>query len=140
MKKDQEAEETKVPFKTPLILFDEECTLCKRFKNSLEKIPGIEEFSLIPLQNEKVFSMFPQLNKEECYETLHLIDGEGNIHKGSSAIAILIEQFPIVSNFSWLVEKDMGKKTLNFFYNVVNKYRKYLKNKCPKCKKERPFL
>jgi predicted DCC family thiol-disulfide oxidoreductase YuxK len=140
MNKEQEFEETKISFKTPLILFDEECTLCKRFKDSLEKIPGIEKFSLVPLQNENVFSVFPQLKKEECFETLHLIDEEGRIHKGGSAISLLIEQFPIVSNFSWLVEKDMGKKTLNFFYNVINKYRKAFKNKCPKCNKERPFL
>ena len=124
-------------FKTPIILFDNDCTLCKRFKESLEKIPDINEYSFIPVQNEDIFSAFPHLNKEECLETLHLIDLEGNIHQGGQAVSHLIEKFPIVSKFAWLIEKDMGKKTVDFFYNVVNKYRKKLKKRCPKCNKER---
>ena len=126
-------------FKTPIILFDNDCILCKRFKESLEKIPDIEEYSFIPVQNEDIFSAFPRLDKKECLETLHLIDLEGNIHQGGQAVSHLIEKFPIVSKFAWLIEKDMGKKTVDFFYNVVNKYRKSLKKKCPKCNKERTF-
>ena len=135
---DEIKEETPL-FKAPIILFDNDCILCKRFKESLEKIPEIHEYSFIPIQNDNIFSAFPHLNKEECFETLHLIDFEGKVYQGGKAVSHLIEKFPMVAKFAWLVEKDVGKKTVDFFYNAVNKYRKALKRKCPKCNKEKAF-
>jgi len=104
---------------------------------SFKRIPETNGYSFIPIQNEKVFSTFPQLDREECFETLHIIEHDGNIFRGGEAISTLIEKFPLVSKFKWLIEKDMGKKTITIFYDVVNKYRKAIKKSCPKCGKPR---
>ena len=61
---DEIKEETPL-FKAPIILFDNDCILCKRFKESLEKIPEIHEYSFIPIQNDNIF--FKVCNRS-CYQ------------------------------------------------------------------------
>ena len=124
-------------FPLPVILYDNECNLCIRFMKAFERIPNTSEYSFIPIQNEEIFSTFPQLDREECFETLHLIDKDGKILKAGEATSFLIKKFPMVAKFKWLIEKDMGKKTISIFYDVVNKYRQAIKKSCPKCGKPR---
>ncbi len=132
-----ESEKKDYSFPLPIILYDRECHLCVRFMNSFKRMPNTSDYSFIPIQNEEIFSTFPQLNREECFETLHLIDENGKILKAGEATSFLIEKFPMVDKFKWLIEKDMGKKTISVFYDVVNKYRKAIKKSCPKCGKPR---
>ena len=124
-------------FPLPIILYDSECGLCVRFMKAFKRIPDTDDYSFIPIQNEDIFSTFPQLNKEECFETLHLIDHHGKILKAGEATSFLVKKFPLVEKFQWLIEKDMGKKTVSIFYEVVNKYRRAIKKTCPKCGKPR---
>jgi Uncharacterized protein conserved in bacteria len=137
MNETKEGKDSDYSFTPPIILYDKECHLCIRFMESFQRIPETNKYSFIPIQDENIFSTYPQLNQEECFETLHLIDKDEKIWKGGEAISLLIEQFPLVSKFKWLIEKDMGKKTVKIFYDVVNKYRKAIKRSCPKCGKPR---
>ena len=122
-------------FAPPLILYDNECLLCCRFKDALKRIPGCEQFQFVPIQNEEVFKQYPQLNPQSCQQELHLLDKELNIYAGGDAIRFLIRQFPVVSRLAWLVENQMGRKVSDFFYDIANKYHARLKNRCPTCKK-----
>ena len=133
----EELEKEDYSLPLPIILYDSECGLCIRFMKSFQRMPNTSDYSFIPIQNEEIFSTFPQLNREECYETLHLINKDGKILKAGEATSFLIKKFPMVEKFKWLIEKDMGKKTISIFYDVVNKYRKAIKKSCPKCGKPR---
>lgn len=121
-------------FKLPLIVYDDKCTLCVRFKLALEKIPGTEVYQKVPLSSEDIFKAYPQLDKEACHKEMHLIDSEQNIYRGSEAIKILITCFPAIGKFSWLVESKMGNKAIDYFYKMSNKYRDNLIKKCNNCR------
>ena len=91
---------------------------------------------MVSIHNNEIYETYPELEKEKCSETMHLIDDEGKIHKGSNAINYLIAKIPEVSKFAWLAQTGMGKKAIDFFYSMANKYREGLKNDCPTCKKK----
>lgn len=119
----------------PIILFDSECPLCVRFKDSLKMIEGTEKITPVSIYDEQVYIDFPLLNKEKCESKVHYISSEGHILAGEEALEHLIKLFPIVNKFSWLIESNMGKKAVNYFHNMTNKYRKTLIKKCGTCTK-----
>lgn len=123
-------------YQTPCLLFDNECILCKRFKESLERIELEQEIHFYPIQDEAIYQAFEFLDKDEVFKEIHLIvsDNPPEILKGSAAISYLSMLNPLVSKFSWLVESEVGKKASNLFYRSVNKYRESLRKQCPKCR------
>ena len=122
-----------IKFPLPCMLYDDLCPLCVRFKQTLEKIPGTKEISMVPLSNIEIFEIYPQLNKKNCKKELHILDCNQKVHKGSSAIEFLVNKFPMVSKFAWLIESEVGKKALNYFYQTANNYREKLKKRCEEC-------
>ena len=118
----------------PIILFDSECSLCVRFKQSLDRIGASDKYNMISLHDEYVYELYPFLNKEQCQEAIHMVDENKQIFIGSDTLEQIVKNYPAVSKFSWLIESEMGKKTLDLFYSMSNRYRDSLLNKCPKCK------
>ena len=121
-------------FKLPILLYDHECSLCLRFKQSLEKLNEAEFIQKVSIHDNDIYKAFPILNKEDCQEAMHLIDQDSNIHVGPDALSWLIKEIPCVSKFAWLAESEAGKKGLDFFYKMAQKYRSSLLNRCPTCK------
>jgi len=119
--------------KPPILLYDSECSLCTRFKQSLERLSTFDDLTMVSIHDEQIYNEYPQLNKEECDEAIHLIDSELNILKGTHAIEFLLKKNPAVAKFAWLIESEQGQKTLNYFYSMANKYRETLKKKCLTC-------
>jgi predicted DCC family thiol-disulfide oxidoreductase YuxK len=115
------------------ILYDDNCSLCKRFKEGLEKIPGTENIMMISVHDENIYSVFPQLNKEECLKEIHFIDLNLNIFKGKDALTKIIKKFPLAEKFSWLIESGMGQKAIDFFNEVAKTFREELNKKCKGC-------
>ena len=121
-------------YQLPIFLFDSECSLCVRFKQSLERIGALEKYNMLSLHDDHIYELYPELDKEKCLDAIHLMDENKQIFVGSDALEQLIKNFPAVSKFAWLIESEMGKKTLDIFYSLSNKYRDSLLNSCPKCK------
>lgn len=121
-------------FKLPILLFDHKCSLCLRFKQSLDRIPESEYIQKISIHDEKIYDVFPMLDRSLCHEAMHIIDLDKSIHIGPDALSWLIKEIPIVSKFSWLAESEIGKKSIDFFYKMAQKYRTSLLNRCPTCK------
>jgi glyoxylase-like metal-dependent hydrolase (beta-lactamase superfamily II) len=63
-----------------------------------------------------------------------LIDENGKVHKGPEVIQYLAHFFPTISKLAWMLETDVGKKALDFFYQKVNDIRNSQINSCEKCK------
>ncbi len=121
----------------PVLLYDSECVLCNRFKQALEHVSGAEILTMVSIHEDEIYNEFPFLSKEECHENLHIIDENGNIHIAGDAITYLTHKFPVVKNFAWLAETGMGKRAVDFFYQMANKYRQYSSKECEGCKKSR---
>jgi predicted DCC family thiol-disulfide oxidoreductase YuxK len=116
-----------------IILYDENCSLCKRFKEALERIPGTEKIKMISVHDEYIFNSFPQLDKNECLKEIHFLDSNLNVFKGKDAVTQIIKRFPLAETFSWLVESKMGQKAINYFNEVAKSYREHLIKDCKNC-------
>ena len=115
-----------------ILIYDSECTLCTRFKKSLEILDFKKKMRFVAVNDLSIYLEYPELNKDECEEVVHFID-DGRIYKGSDAITKLLEHYPGVSKFSWLLNSDSGKKTMNAFYQRLNFMRTSGKAGCSKC-------
>lgn len=117
----------------PLLIYDSECTLCVRFTQALKRLPGTSDINTVSIHEEKIYEEYPALKKEECHQVVHLILQDGKIIAGPEVLEYLVEQFPGVSKFSWLIESNMGKKTIDYFHKVANKCRQSLIKRCSTC-------
>tara|TARA_Y100000590_G_scaffold281237_2_gene316328 strand:+ start:220305 stop:220658 length:354 start_codon:yes stop_codon:yes gene_type:complete len=100
---------------------------------ALENLPGTEDITKIPLQDENLYSHFTNLTIDDCYEEIHYIDENEQILKGNQVPEALINKFPAVKKFSWLIESQMGQKAIDYFHHVAANYRKKLKKGCTGC-------
>ncbi len=121
--------------KLPVLIFDDKCTLCLRFKTALDRLPGTEDISKMSLHDDNVYKIFPQLVKEECQKVVHLIDEKNTVLTGPQVITYLLEKFPGVQKFAWLLESNMGQKAIQIFNKVIENYREELQNECTGCNK-----
>jgi predicted DCC family thiol-disulfide oxidoreductase YuxK len=120
----------------PVILFDNQCKLCTRFKQALELMNGEKKVYFLPLHEVQVTSIHPDLNEEECSEFVHLIDENNQVHKGSEVIEYLIRFYPQVKKISWLLEYESAKKAVESFHNVIHKFKHSKFNTCHECQKK----
>jgi len=122
-------------YQLPILIYDSECILCKRFKEALERLPLTKKIQMVSIYDDQVFAEFTQLNQDQCFDLIHLIDENKKIYQGPEVIEYLIDFAPGVSNLKWLLKSDAGKKTIDFFYQTANKLRNSILNPCPRCKK-----
>ena len=115
-----------------ILIFDDNCPLCVRFKQSFERVYQ-DEIHFRPLSDQSIFEDYPQLNKEECSKDLHLIDHEGKVWVGADALSKVIERFPYADKFKWLYQSDNGKKAVDYFYSKTHELREKLRANCPGC-------
>ncbi len=121
-------------FKLPLILFDDRCELCVRFKGAIQRIPGHEALHFESLYNADLYREFTFLREEICKQTIHLIDEEKKVHVGGDALLFIASKLPGANRFTWLLESNMAKKTSELFYTAVNTYREKISKSCHSCK------
>lgn len=120
-------------FKLPILLYDDQCPLCKRFSDSLTRIETIP-INKISIHNHKIYEHFPDLSKEKCNQDVHYITEDKKILIGSVVIDHLIRQYPVVKKFSWLMDSKMGQKSIDLFYSASSRLRKNLLT-CKRCLK-----
>lgn len=118
---------------TPILIFDDKCTLCNRFKMATEHLVG-EKVIYRSVHEDALYEEFPYLNKDECETDIHLLIAPKQILVGAEALAWLVERFPGVQKFAWLAKSKAGKKSIEFFHTMTTKYRRSLLNRCPGCK------
>ena len=119
--------------KLPILLYDEKCPLCVRFKQSLQRLEGGDEINFVSIYNDEVYEQYSELDKDQCHEVVHLIRKDKSIISGERVIKHLIQLYPLVNKFAWLLDSNMGQKAVNYFHSMTNKMRKDLKRKCPSC-------
>lgn len=124
---------------TPCLLYDEQCPLCKRFAQSLQRIEFKNKIHYYSIYDEKIYKELDFLIREEVHEEVHLVLGKdkGSVLKGAQVIQFLAAENPKVKSFSWLIDSDMGQKAISSFYKGLNKCRKSLHARCPKCKNKK---
>lgn len=128
----------RMDLKPPLLIYDADCPLCVRFKQSLERWDSEQRITYVSLSAENVFTQFPQLDPAACAARVHYLREDGAILTGGEVITELLKHYPGVSKIAWLLETDVGKKTVEFFYQQVEAARARLKAQdedCGSCRK-----
>lgn len=116
-----------------ILLYDDTCSLCRRFKDALERIPGSEKIQMVSVHDENIYVSLPQLEKNECLKEIHFVDLNLNVFKGKDALTQVIKRFPLAEKFSWLIESGMGQKVINYFNDTAKFYREHLIKDCKNC-------
>ncbi len=115
----------------PLVLYDAECPLCLRFKQGLEFLD--KNLNFVSARDEDIYSVFPELSRQECLEKVHLITEEKKILKGPEVVDYLANRLPGVSKLAWLLETDKGQKVKEYFYQKVEELRELSKKSSEDC-------
>lgn len=118
-------------YQLPLILYDHECPLCTRFKQGLEFLD--KNLNFVSAREESVYEAFPELNRQDCLDKVHLITSDRMILAGPEVVDHLIKTLPGVSKLSWLLDNDQGKKVTEFFYQKVEELRELTTKKDSDC-------
>ena len=117
----------------PLLIYDDLCPLCVRFKQGLERWDVQHTISYVPLQDEEVFKVFPQLDPLRCHEKIHYLCESGKILVGGEIIPELLRHYPGIEKMAWLLESEVARRSANFFYEKIEKIRLKIKNDEKQC-------
>jgi predicted DCC family thiol-disulfide oxidoreductase YuxK len=124
-------------YQLPFLLYDPECPLCERFKQALQFLD--KDLTFISAREAVVYEDFPELSRQACLESVHMVTASRKILKGPEVVDELIKTLPGVSKFAWLLDNEQGKKAKEFFYQKVEELREItLKknegdcNQCPR--------
>jgi predicted DCC family thiol-disulfide oxidoreductase YuxK len=115
----------------PLILFDPECPLCLRFKQGLGFLD--KNLTFVSAREDAVYEVFPELNRQACLESVHMITADKKILKGPEVVDYLVETLPGVSKLAWLLDNEQGQKVKNYFYEKVEELRELTNRKDSDC-------
>lgn len=119
------------------LIYDDECTLCNRFKKGIELLDIKKVIRYIPVGDEGIYFEYPELQRELCEEEIHLIDKDRNIYAGGEVVSFLIGLFPAAQKFAWLLDSDSSRKVIDSFYEKINDMRKLKKVGCRDCGKKK---
>lgn len=118
----------------PILIYDELCPLCKRFKQGLEILD--REKNLVEFRDanlDSTYEEFPQLDKENCLSVAHMILANGDLVTGGEIIVEISKIYPSIQKFAWLLESDKGRKVSNFFYKKAEQLRRHSLQSCYRC-------
>lgn len=123
----------------PLVLFDPECPLCLRFKQGLEFLD--RDLTFVSARDEAIYEDFPELIRQDCLVTVHMVTIDRKILKGSEVVDYLVKTLPGVSKLAWLLDNEQGKRVTEFFYRKVEELRDIVQKKnegdCNQCPRDR---
>jgi predicted DCC family thiol-disulfide oxidoreductase YuxK len=118
----------------PIIFYDPECPLCLRFKQGLSYLD--KNLTFLSARDEATFEHFPELDRQECLDQVHMITKDRQILRGPEVVDYLVQTLPGVSKLAWLLDNEQGKKVKDFFYQKVEELRELSQKKdsdCPSC-------
>ncbi len=97
------------------------------------------DLNFVSVRDEEVYKSFPMLNRNDCFEKVHLITEDQKILKGPEVVDYLVETLPGVSKLAWLLDNEQGKKVKDFFYQKVEELRELTVKKnegCDQCPRD----
>jgi predicted DCC family thiol-disulfide oxidoreductase YuxK len=104
------------------LLYDETCSLCKKYTEIIEIYDRNHKVSLKSLQ--KFYKKNQNIPLSDLMKDIHLLNNKGIILKGEDAIQKLISIIPASKPFKWMIESNTFKKSASSIYRAGKKFRK----------------
>ncbi len=115
------------------VFYDSNCSICTNIKTSIEVLDVHREIILYPIQDEKVFDLFPQLNFWDCRKTIHLVDENGTVFKEEYAVIEIFKRLPLLKNARGIYKTMAVKNLIKNSYKYLNQYRLKKVSECDEC-------
>ena len=108
-----------------LVLYDDDCGVCQTGIGWLKGLDKDGKTKNIPINESNLSSINPNLKLEECIKEIHVIGPDGEIYRGSRAIARLARLFPSTWIFGALISIPPFSWIANVAYKLFakNRYR-----------------
>jgi predicted DCC family thiol-disulfide oxidoreductase YuxK len=114
---------TATPPAKPVIVFDGDCNFCRRWISRWHDATG-ERVEYVPFQHPSVAERFPELSREQCEQSVQLIDTDGAIYSAAEAVFRTLAYAPRHRWPLWLYQHAPGVAPVTeFFYHSVAKHR-----------------
>lgn len=81
---------------THYVIYDGDCPLCTFQMKLLTWMDWLNQTTLVPLANEKVQTLVPDLSREALMSAIHCLDTSGRIHRGARCIRFLSMRMPLL--------------------------------------------
>ncbi|MCK5883394.1 MAG: DUF393 domain-containing protein [Bacteriovoracaceae bacterium] len=115
----------------PILLYDDQCPLCRRFSESLGRVETTP-ITKVSIHDNNIYHVFPELSEDHCQLDVHYITPERKVLVGAMVVDHLIRQYPMVKKFSWLMDSEIGKRSVDLFYSATSRLRRNIIG-CKRC-------
>jgi predicted DCC family thiol-disulfide oxidoreductase YuxK len=113
-----------------ILLYDEECPLCRRFVSSIERLNRGKNFSLFSLQYySRIDTRF---SKDQLLKSLHIISDRGAVLTGGAALQKTLMLLPASRPYRWMLNGMVGRGAASTVYKTLNTIRR-----CYQCGRRR---
>ena len=116
-----------------VILYDPNCSICRKIKTILSEIDLDHAFVFTPITDEEVFTQNPSLNYWDVRKTIHIIDDQGHIFKSEHAVIKILEKIKLLKKLGPVLTTKVGLKMTKIGYEALNQYRLRQKENCSEC-------
>ncbi|MDL4842572.1 thiol-disulfide oxidoreductase DCC family protein [Aquibacillus rhizosphaerae] len=115
----------------PIILFDEQCYLCRQSKRIISKIDWFNQFKWLSLQQYERNQQLTSVQKDAIKSEMHLIKKNGEVLVGFFAIRYILLHCPLTALAGLVSYVPKSDVIGNPMYRLVarNRYQLF-KNKC----------
>lgn len=101
------------------LLFDADCSLCRRFATQVSHVKTTDCLQVISLQ--LYYSYDQNIPLEELMKELHLLGPQKEVFRGGEALQKLFVLFPMCRPFRWMLESKAGQEAGKIVYGGLQR-------------------
>lgn len=116
------------------VFYDQNCKICRNIKYSLSLLDTERQLIFHPIQNDQIYSDFPDLNYWDCRRTIHIIDQQGQVKSSEDAVEEILNVIKLTKKAKPVYQSQLGKLGLKLFYKYLNEYRLKKVSDCEECR------
>lgn len=114
----------------PLVVYDGECNICAGNLPWLHRLDWFRVFDDIPYQSQELYDRYPQVQRAECEQALHVVFPDGRIYRGSDATREVFLRMPLTCLVGVVMAIPPIRQVLRYLYGILARNRYRIGGKC----------
>lgn len=115
------------------VLFDGECRFCRSRVANLRWVDRWHRLAFTSLHDESVARDFPEVPRARLHEEMVVVDTEGQVHGGATALRYLSRKLPVLWPIAPVLHIPGSLPVWNWLYRLVARNRMRLGGRCEDC-------